>query len=253
VEDAVDPVTDPERFLLRLDVDVGGAIVHRLGDEQVHELDDRSVVGSRLRDHRLEALVFDPHVGGGLLDERLGRAVEPVVTADRGQHVDFRGDHRLDVSLRERADVVEGHHVGGVGHRQYETAVVLETNWNAVVPPRGLFGKEGYCRGVNVRLAEIYELEPDLLRQNRYEPRLRHETELDEDAAQRAPPLRRLEPRLLELLLCDESARQQQLVQLPPRRLRWGTHTHVFLLPGPHTPGRSALDALSFIGGARTD
>ena len=44
VQRAVDAVADPDPVVLRLDVDVGGAVAQRLGDDHLHDLDDRRVV-----------------------------------------------------------------------------------------------------------------------------------------------------------------------------------------------------------------
>ena len=44
-EDAVDPEADAHVLLLDLEVDVGGALVDRLAEDRVDELDDRRVVG----------------------------------------------------------------------------------------------------------------------------------------------------------------------------------------------------------------
>ena len=41
----VDPVADADPSVGRLDVDVGGAVAQRLGDDLVDQLDDRCLVG----------------------------------------------------------------------------------------------------------------------------------------------------------------------------------------------------------------
>ena len=48
VQHAVDAEPDPQVVLGRLEVDVGGAVLDRLGDEQVDELDDRRVLDDLL-------------------------------------------------------------------------------------------------------------------------------------------------------------------------------------------------------------
>ena len=48
VQHAVDAEPDPQVVLGRLDVDVGRAVLDRLGDEQVDELDDRRVLDDLL-------------------------------------------------------------------------------------------------------------------------------------------------------------------------------------------------------------
>src|SRR3954462_4675221 len=58
-EHAVHAVADAEVLLVRLDVDVGGALLDGVGEDQVHELDDRSVGGRLLQvDDVLAGLVI---------------------------------------------------------------------------------------------------------------------------------------------------------------------------------------------------
>ena len=45
MEDAVDAETHPHVALVGLEVDVGGALGHRLPEDAVDELDDRCVLG----------------------------------------------------------------------------------------------------------------------------------------------------------------------------------------------------------------
>ena len=49
VQRAVDAVADPDPVVLRLDVDVGGAVAQRLGDDHLDDLDDRGVVVGHVR------------------------------------------------------------------------------------------------------------------------------------------------------------------------------------------------------------
>ena len=45
VQRAVDPVADPDPLVLRLDVDVRRPVAQRLGDDPLHDLHDRCVLG----------------------------------------------------------------------------------------------------------------------------------------------------------------------------------------------------------------
>ncbi len=65
LQHAVDAVADAERFFLGLDVNVAGALVGRLDQDLVDQLDDRGLLGhawpSRCRRPRcLRAVRFDP-------------------------------------------------------------------------------------------------------------------------------------------------------------------------------------------------
>ncbi len=44
VEDAVDPVADPERLLVGFDMDIGGLALDGVGEDQVDQLDDRGIL-----------------------------------------------------------------------------------------------------------------------------------------------------------------------------------------------------------------
>jgi hypothetical protein len=61
-------------------------------------------------------------------------------------------------------------------------------------------------------LAQIDELDPELLREDLDQARLGDEPELDQGPAERPAPLRGLEARFRELLLVYQPAREQQLV-----------------------------------------
>ena len=139
VENAVDAVADAQLLLVRLDVDVAGALLDRRHQDDVHQLDDRrflALLGERLGADLLE-LLEDLDVVGVVerrhLLERLAgrfeRARPParrrcrrgdrlaVVLLDRLDDRGFRRHDRLDVVARHELDVVHGEHVGRVGHR----------------------------------------------------------------------------------------------------------------------------------------
>ena len=88
VQHPVDPEADPHLVLIRLEVDVGRALAHRLGEDRVDELDHRGVVGGlvELGDLGLSLLLL-------LLVDRLGdRRLERVHAADQGVDVVRRRD-----------------------------------------------------------------------------------------------------------------------------------------------------------------
>ena len=67
---AVDPVADPQRLALRLDVDVAGPGAHGVGEDQADQPDGRRVVGARavvlLRRGHVDVVEVGRHVGGVL-------------------------------------------------------------------------------------------------------------------------------------------------------------------------------------------
>ena len=103
-----------------LEVDVRRAALSGLGDDRVDELDDRRVVG------RL-AQVDDLQRPGALLvlvDRLLDRVLEAVHARDQRGDVLGRGDGGPDSSCGQQRDVVDREHVGRVGHREQQRAVV---------------------------------------------------------------------------------------------------------------------------------
>jgi hypothetical protein len=92
VQHPVDPVADPELLLVGLDVDVAGRPLHRVGEDQVHELDDGRVLGGLLelldvdvlaRVHQLEVHLVE------IAHHRLQRGGLVVILVDRRADVHF--------------------------------------------------------------------------------------------------------------------------------------------------------------------
>ena len=122
MEDAVDPVADDELLLLRLDVDVAGAVFGGLEDHRVDEPDERRI-GDEVLDLEVVLLFFLDlrHLtreGGA---HRLGRARE---TAQLGEDIVRRRDVELDGLAGREPELVEPADVLRVGDRDLELAAV---------------------------------------------------------------------------------------------------------------------------------
>ena len=139
VEHAVDAVADPHLVLLRLEVDVGGAAVDGLADHALDELDDRGVLAADAERDGLGREVVDRaparaaprsrSVSSGSSTGRGGAAAAPVGVVDAVEDVvdvGRRGDGRADLVAGHHRDVVDGEHVGGVGHGDEQRAVAGE-------------------------------------------------------------------------------------------------------------------------------
>ncbi len=97
-EHAVDPEAHAHLATVGLEVDVGGAILHRLGDDRVHELDHRRVLGGLADVGDRGALLLL------LLLHRLGhRVVEPAHAADQAGDVVRRRHHRAHLVSSDAA------------------------------------------------------------------------------------------------------------------------------------------------------
>ena len=162
VQHAVDPVTDDEPVLERLDVDVGRARVERVGDDERDEPDHRRLRREVLQlldvgvERELVAALLDvaddlAHRGAAGAVQALERGVELVGNRDQRLHV-AAGHHP------ERADRV---FVGRIGHRERKLVLVLahrqrarlaqETRGDALLEDREF----GIAGGVDERQAEL--------------------------------------------------------------------------------------------------
>ena len=141
---------------LGLEVDVGGAALGRLGDDRVHELDHRRVVGGL-------AQVDDLHRSGAvvvLLDRLLDRVLEAVHARDQRGDVLGRGDRRPDVQVRQQRDVVDREHVGRVGHREQQRVLVDVGDRHRAVALGGRGAQQVGRRHVDLEDAEVEVVEP---------------------------------------------------------------------------------------------
>ena len=126
VQHAVDAIAHRQPILERLDVDVGGAHVERVGDEEADEADDRRFGGQVLQllhvgverefvDARLD-------VADHLALRRLAGPVEPL---QRGVELGRDRDHRPHRAPGDHLERADGVRVGRIGHRQRDFVVVL--------------------------------------------------------------------------------------------------------------------------------
>ena len=118
---------DGERVLLRLEVDVGGAVLGRLEDDRVDEPDERRV-GDAVVDLEVVRLLFlgDPQLLVDLLEdgagaERLGCARHP---AQLDEDVLARGDAEVERVARREPELVDPVQVARIGDGDPQRAVV---------------------------------------------------------------------------------------------------------------------------------
>ena len=213
VEHAVDAVADAELLLVGLDVDVRRVALDGVGEDQVHELDDRGVLGfaRQLADvdvvfvlDQLE--IFDVevrhHVGEG---RRL-----VVVLVDRGLDRDFRRDDDLDVVAGEELDVVDREDVRGVGGGEDQRGAGA-VDRNHGVLERHLLRDQLDDVAVDLELGEFDRRQAVLLRDEVGELGLLEVAELGDLMAQASAVGARLVARALQLLRRQHVLTDEQL------------------------------------------
>jgi len=158
VEDAVDPEPDTQIGLGRLDVDVGRPVGHRLGDEEVHELDDGGVLDGLPGD--VSFVVLGQLVGGDL-GHLVDLGVEAVEAVDGLRQLGAGGHDHLDVGAGDGPQVVDGQDVARIGHGHDEPVLGPGDGEGEEAAGHGL-GQEGDRAPVDGVLGQVDELEPQL-------------------------------------------------------------------------------------------
>ena len=225
LEDAVDPVPDPVLLLVGLDVDVRGAALDRVRQDDVDEPDDRGFLP--LLDQLLEVdgvlllLVDDLEGGVGGVDRRhllhdllqlegVGGAVVPV---DRVLEGDLRGDDRLDVVAGHELQVVHREDVRRVGHRDGERRAGL-VDREDVVLARDLGGDELQDVRVDLEVRQVDRRHAELRGERLRDVVLGDEAEPHERLAQLHPRFLLLLQGRGELLRVDELRLQEKFSEL---------------------------------------
>jgi hypothetical protein len=125
LHNSVNTETDAVFFLVRLDVNVAGAALDRVGEDQIDELDDGSFVGGFFQGRQVHFRFFGGQLHLGFfagqvlhdLFQLFSGFYGAVELADGLGDGRFGGDDRLDVEAGHELDVVHGEDVGGIGHR----------------------------------------------------------------------------------------------------------------------------------------
>ncbi len=209
MEHAVDAEPDAQVVLGRLDVNVGSAVLRRLRDEHVDELDDRRV---------LDDIGDVPEIGvvvlfvRGRLHDRVDIAVDAEEVLDRLHDLRGRGDDHLHFGFRHRLDVVDREDVRRVGHRDDELAV-FPRDRDRLVSPRDRLCDERRDRGVDDAVRQVDELEPDLVRERTDELGLGDDALLDQQAPEGLARLVLLGRSRVELCFGEETFGNEKVTQ----------------------------------------
>ena len=225
LENAVDAEADEQDILLRLDMDVAGAVFGRLVDDRVDEPDDRgvrdSVLGLEiiLLVDDLELVVVDLRAGFGLAG--------PAEALQLREQLVLRRDAELEAQPRRHPQLVDARNIAGIDDRDPKHAsldLVRERPGPVEHGQRDLLDRVGR----DLLVAEIDERHVVALCSRAGDALGRSQALVDDRLRQRAAPgpaarcgqaIRRDEPRGLEQV-GDELG---ELVQVAPARRRGRT------------------------------
>ena len=154
----VDAEADPHLPLAGLEVDVGGALPHRLAEDAVDELDHRRVLGAHFHVGDLGQLVLG--LGLAFVDRLADRALQRVEAADQRFDVLLGGDRDAAVERGGDLDVVDREHVGRVGHRDQQRLLVDEADRQRPVAARRVDRDQVGGRHVHLVGGEVDVVEP---------------------------------------------------------------------------------------------
>jgi len=213
VQHAVDAEADAEHLLVRLHVDVAGALADGVGEERVHQLDDRRLLGGLLQLLEVDLVLGadDLHALAHLREHRVVLGVRVVVVAldRRLQNRGRRGRH-LHVVAGEELHLVDGHEVRRVGHRDGERGAHEARRDDVVLADeRGRHDAEDFLRDVQGQ--RVDDRQAVLALEVREELLLRHVAEADEVVGEGAALLALRLERVGELLRAEFAAPLQQV------------------------------------------
>ena len=134
-QNAVDPEADPHLVLVGLEVDVGGALPHRLAEDAVDELDHRRVLGAdlacRLTSASSSSASSSPSSTASLT--ALCRVLRRPISASMSSSA---ATATRQSSAGGDLDVVDREHVGRVRHRDQQGLLVDEADRQRAVAAR---------------------------------------------------------------------------------------------------------------------
>ncbi len=163
LQDSVNPEAHAHFFFVRLDVNVAGAPLDGVGQDQVHQLDDGRFLGRAFQLGEVHLLFFggEFQVRGFLAGEVLHHLGEfffalrlAVELGDGFGDGGLRGHHRLDVEAGHELDVVHREDVGGIGHRDGQRRADARKR-NDLVADRGILRDQLDDGGIHFVILQI--------------------------------------------------------------------------------------------------
>ncbi len=207
-------------MLFRFEVNVGGAALDGVRQQRRDESHHRLRVGVA---RGLQALVVD-FARLDLVQDAVDREVVTVVLVDGTDDFALAREPGLERKLTPQLGphLVEGDNVVGVGQRDDELArIAVERHRKDIVALGEVARHELEGHRVDHDLREVHALQPELLGERVAQRRLGHETEIDEELADRLMGLELLEKRDSKLVFGEDPLRNQDL---PDVALRLGSN-----------------------------
>src|SRR5215469_198666 len=145
-----------------LHVNIAGAALDGVGEHQVHQLHDGSLVGRLLQVGQVHLLLFRLQfdVAVSQVGHRLHDLLQVILLAasvslfDAGDNRAFRRHHRLDIEAGHELDVVHGKDVGGIHHGDGERSSHAAQGKN-LVTLGGFKGNQLDHRRIDFEIGEI--------------------------------------------------------------------------------------------------
>ncbi len=130
-------------------MDIAGAILNRLHQQQIDEPDDRRIVGQMLELVDFDAVAVVISVQFNLFFERddvlqafINESLLAVGLIDHSQNVFFHADRFVDFQAGECTDGIFRIEVERVGGDEGQRMLILLFKWNERIAPRNLLGNE---------------------------------------------------------------------------------------------------------------
>ncbi len=211
-QDAVDAIADAQKRLLRLEVDVGGAVLHRVGQQRIDQAHHGLAVFIRGAAHAgvIDFARFD------LVQDAVDRQLEAIVLVDGALDVGIAHQQRRDGDALDQhgADLVQRHDVVGVRHRQDQVvAVPLIDDGKYAVALGHFLGDQLQCDGVHHQAVQVRALLVEVFRQRFAHRVLGDEAQRDQQLAQRFIAALLLDQRDAQLVFADDPFLYQQFAE----------------------------------------
>ena len=181
IQHSVDAILHARVPLFGVHVYVRGALLNRLGDDRVDQLDDRRVPVCLLEMQILFAVAI-----GILIDDVFDRLVHAGQPRQQQVQILDRSRRGAHAPAGHHRDVVDRQNVRGIGHRQQQSAVVGEADRNRLIAFGRVGAEEADRAHVEVVDRQVDVVQAEALRHDAGELVVAQHALLDEHETRRA-------------------------------------------------------------------